>query len=343
VGSIVWGRDFTDKFTTYHLPSLLAAGNIPGLARRRKVIHSIVTTETDRQRILASPAFKRLEQCAEVAFTCFPESFLGERERQQYPFYQFLGLLDHLNVFLATALGAELYLLPPDIVLSRDSLSNLSRRLARGAAACSVAGVECDPDALRQWLDARPRGPAGELELAANEQFDFAIATPDVYARSLIMNAENGTFCAHPRELVWPHADGVSVQSIFMHPVAISARMMVRSFSPQYENVDYALLPRLLQGDASLEVLADPREMAIAQFGAPAGREEFLEGGFSLEAFINAHRYNYAVHRDSFTKRQFFPCKKPPYVPSDHYDMEVALLQAALTRHRFALNDGQAH
>lgn len=342
VGTIVWGEDFTDKFTNYHLPSLLASGNIPAVARRRKVVHSIVTTETDRQRILASPIFKRLEECAKVVFTCFPKAFLAERERQQYPFYQFYGLLDHQNVFLATTLGAELYLLPPDIVLSHDSLSNLSRRLARGAAACSVAGVECDPDALRQWLDARSRGPAGELDLAAKEQFDFGIATPDAYARSLIMNADNDAFCAHPRELVWPHTDGISVHSIFMHPVAVSARLMRRSFSPQYENVDYALLPRLLRDDASLEVL-DPCEMAIAQFGAPAAREEFLDSGFSLEAFVNAHRYNYAIHRRCFAKRQFFPCESSPYAPSNHHDTEAALIQAALRRYQFTLNGEQKH
>jgi hypothetical protein len=338
LGSIAWGEAFIDKFMNYHVPSLLAEGNLPALARRRKVIHSIVTTETDRKRIVASPAFKRLSRFAEVVFTCFPEKFLEQREREQYPFYHFYGLLDHQSVFLAAALRAELYLLPVDIVLSHDSLTNLGRRLDRGADCCAVAGIECEPAPLRQWLDARPRGAAGELDLPPGELLDAAIAMPDAYARSLVMNAENGSFCRHPRELIWPRPDGLFVHSIFMHPVAVSARIMSRPFSPQYENVDYALLPRLLQGDGTVQVLEDPRDLAAAQFGAPAGREEFLDGGFSLEAFVDAHRYNYAVHRRCFATRQFFPCQDPPYAPSASHDADVALIQAALKRYRFTLS-----
>lgn len=338
LGSIAWGEAFVDKFMNYHVPSLLAEGNLPALARRRKVIHSIVTTETDRKRIVASPAFKRLSQCAEVVFTCFPEKFLEQREREQYPFYHFYGLLDHQSVFLAAALRAELYLLPVDIVLSNRSLANLGRRLDRGAASCAMAGIECEPVPLRKWLDEQPRGSSGEFDLSATDLLDTAIAMPDAYARSLIMNPDNHSFCRHPRELVWPRPDGIAVHSLFMHPVAVSEGLMSRPFSPQYENVDYALLPRLLQGDAVHEVLEDPSEVAVAQFGAPAGREEFLDGGFSLEAFIDAHRYNYAVHRRCFAARQFFPCKDPPYAPSASHDADVALIQAALKRYRFTLS-----
>jgi hypothetical protein len=81
--------------------------------------------------------------------------------------------------------------------------------------------------------------------------------------------------------------------------------------------------------------LQDAREMVLAQFGAPAAREEFLEGGFSLEAFLEAHRYDYAVHRRCFSVRQFFPYSGPQLSPSADYEADIALLQAALERYRF--------
>jgi len=335
IGSIAWGEAFVDKFMNYHVASLLASGNIPALARKRKVIHSIVTTETDRKRIVAHPLFRRLREHAEVVFTCFPEKFLEQRERDQYNFYYFYGLLDHQSVFLASALRGELYLLPVDIVLSRDSLSNLARHLAAGADSCSVAGIECDPSPLGAWLDARSRGAAGELDLPADELLTAAIGMPDAYSRSLFMTPGNQSFCRHPRELIWPMAGGLAIHSIFMHPVAVSARLMSRPFHPQYENVDFALLPRLLQADGRLEVLQDPSEVASAQFGAPAEREEFLESGFSLEAFLEAHQHDYAAQRRCFAIRQFFPCKEVPAAPSINYKSDVALLGAALKRYRF--------
>jgi hypothetical protein len=337
LGSIAWGEAFVDKFMNYHVPSLLAAGNIPALARRRRVVHSIVTTEADRKRIVSNPVFKHLSRHAEVIFTCFPEAFITQREQNQYPFYPFYGLLDHQSVFLAAALRAELYLLPIDIVIGCDSLANLGRHLDRGADICTVAGIECEPASLRTWLDGRPRGPGGELDLPPDDLMEAAISMPDAYARSLIMNADNRSFCRHPRELVWPHADGLSVHSIYMHPVAVSSRVTSRPFSPSYENVDYALLPRLLQADGKLEILEDAREMVIAQFGAPTAREEFRDGGFSIEAFMDAHRYDYAVHRRCFATRQRFACASPPFAPSDSHDTDVGLIRAALKRYKFTL------
>lgn len=337
IGSIVWGEAFIDKFMNYHVASLLAPGNVPGLARTRRVIHSIVTTETDREKIVAHPLFAPLCKHARVVFTCFPEAFLEQRARDDYNFYYFYGLLDHQSVFLAAALRAELYLLPVDIVLSRDSLSNLARHLQAGADGCSVAGIECEAADLRTWLNARSRGAAGELDLPADELLTAAIGMPDAYARSLVMSRENQSFCQHPRELIWPMADGLAIHSIFMHPVAVSARLMSRPFHPQNENVDFGLLPRLLQADGKLEVLRDASEVAIAQFGAPAAREEFLDGGFSLEAFLEAHRYDYAAQRRCFATRQFFPSRKSQAMPSTTYTSDVALLGAALKRYRFRM------
>ncbi|SEP48154.1 hypothetical protein SAMN02990966_06974 [Rhodospirillales bacterium URHD0017] len=334
MGSIAWGEAFVDKFMNYHVPSLLAEGNIPALARRKKVIHSIVTTERDRQRIVAHPVFRRLSRFAEVVFTCFPEELLERRARDKYNFYYFYGFLDHQSVLLAQALQAELYLLPIDIVISRGSLANVGRSLDKGADCCSIAGIECEPADLRSWLDGRARSKRGELDLPADELLTAAIAMPDAYCRSLVMSPDNQAFCRHARELIWPMRDGLVIHSIFMHPVAISARLMSRPFHPQYENVDYALLPRLLQHDGRLTVLQNA-ELAAAQFGAPAGREEFLDTGFSLEAFIDAHEADYAAQRRCFASRQFFPSGKVPYPPSADCAQEVALIEAALKRYRF--------
>jgi hypothetical protein len=333
VGSVVWGR-YVAKFMNYCVPSLLADGNIPTLAKKKRVVHSIVTTEADREIIVAHPAFARLSEVAEVVFTCFPAKFLEEREQAGYSFYQFYGLLDHQNVFLASALGADLYLLPVDCVYSRESLKHLSEYLEKDADCCSIAGIEADEAQLLSWLDAR-RESADVLSLSSGDLLQAACERLDAYFRSLMVSADNTAFCMHPRELVWPVADGLAIHSIFMHPLAVSARMLSRPFHPYHENVDFALLPRLLQGDGKLKVIEDAREAAIAHFGAPLGRAEYLEGGFSVRSFVEAHRYDYAAQRRFFSTRQFFPCRDLPYAPSVDYADELALIQAALVRYRF--------
>ena len=331
-------KRFVDKFMDYCLPSLLAPGNIPALARKRKVVHSIVTTEADRDRIVAHPAFARLRELAEVVFTCFPQEFLERREQSGYNFYHFYGLLDHQSVFMASALKADLYLLPIDCVYSRDCLRNFSSYLERDADCCSVGSIEAIESELRAWLDVETRRRANVLDLASRELVQAASEHPDRYFRSLTMRPDNTEFCAHPRELVWPLADGLAIHSIFMHPLAVSARLLSRPFHAQHENVDFALLPRLLQGDGRLKVIEDASEAMLGHFGAPVTRDEYLAGGFSIKNFIEAHRYDYAVHRRFFASRQFFPCRDLPYNPSDDYAAELALIQSALVRHRFRVD-----
>jgi len=338
IGSVVWGQRFVDKFMDYCLPSLLAPGNIPALARKRKVVHSIVTTEADRDRIVAHPAFTRLQGLAEVVFTCFPQEFLERRERSEYNFYHFYGLLDHQSVFMAAALKADLYLLPIDCVYSRDCLRNFSSYLERDADCCSVGSLEAVESELRAWLDIETRRRANVLDLPSRELVQAAAEHPDRYFRSLTMRPDNTEFCAHPRELVWPLADGLAIHSIFMHPLAVSARLLSRPFHAQHENVDFALLPRLLQGDGRLKVIEDASEAMLGHFGAPVTRDEYLAGGFSIKNFIEAHRYDYAVHRRFFASRQFFPCRDLPYNLSDDYAAEFALIQSALVRHRFRVD-----
>jgi hypothetical protein len=176
------------------------------------------------------------------------------------------------------------------------------------------------------------------LDLPSRELVQAASEHPDRYFRSLTMRPDNTEFCAHPRELVWPLADGLAIHSIFMHPLAVSARLLSRPFHAQHENVDFALLPRLLQGDGRLKVIEDASEAMLGHFGAPVTRDEYLAGGFSIKNFIEAHRYDYAVHRRFFASRQFFPCRDLPYNPSDDYAAELALIQSALVRHRFRVD-----
>ncbi|WP_421999492.1 hypothetical protein [Reyranella sp.] len=331
VGTIVWGESFVDKFMNYCLPSLLAPGNIPALAKKGSAVVSIVTTEADRDRMITHPAFARLKEVAEPVFTCFPAEFLRRREEDGYNFYFFYGLLDHQNIFLAKALAADLYLLPIDCVYSSETLANFSAYLTDWDGA-SIGALECDEASMKAWLDAKPGRRPDVLEVSGEALIEGAAERPDRYFRSMVMNPDNIQFCAHPRELVWPFADGMAIHSVYMHPLSVSARMLARPFHLHHENVDYATLPRLLQGDGRLKIIEDGREATLAHFGAPPTRNAYLEGGFSIKSFIEAHRYDYAVHRRFFPHRQFFPCARVPYAPSTAYAEEVALIQGALRR-----------
>lgn len=332
IGSVVWGDDYVDKFMDYCVGSLLAQGNVPALARRGHVVHSIVTTERDSRRIVAHPLFTRLSELAEVMFTCFSEELLQERERSGHNFYYFYGLLDHQNLFLAEALKADLYMLPVDCIYSSDCLLRFSEMLESEADCCSIGSIEADEGRLRLWLD----GQEGRiLDFPSESLLQVGCERVDTYFQSMLMAESNGAFCKYPRELVWPVTDGFVIHSVFMHPLAVSSRMLARPYHPQHENVDYALIPRLLQADGRLKVIEDGRQLCLVHAGAPPARAEFLKGGFSVESFLEARSNDYAVQRRTFPIAQRFPYREPQFPPSGRYPSEMRTLSSALARDRF--------
>ena len=332
IASVVWGSDYVAKFMDYCVGSLLARGNVPALARRGHVVHSIVTTERDRQRIVAHPLFAQLSELAEVIFTCFSEELLQERERSGYNFYYFYGLLDHQNLFLAEALKADLYMLPVDCIYSSDCLLRFSEMLESEADCCSVGSIEADEGRLRLWLESQE---GRVLDFPSESLLQVGCERVDTYFQSMLMTEGNGAFCKYPRELVWPVTDGFVIHSVFMHPLAVSSRMLTRPYHPQHENVDYALIPRLLQADGRLKVTEDGRQLCLVHAGAPPARAEFLNGGFSVESFLEARSNDYAGQRRTFPIAQRFPYREPRFPPSGQYPSEMRTLSSALARDRF--------
>ncbi len=343
IGSLVWGPAYVAKYLDYHLASLLAPGNIPALASKSHVILSIVTTDRGRSQIEAHPAYPTICQYMDVHFTIFDENLLERRKSADYNFYFFYGLLDHFNVHFAHQLGANLYLLPVDCMFSNETLANLDRHLSEGGDCCSVSAIESDEAAMFREMDAQ-RTSNVMLDLPSEQLLETASQHAGRYFRSLVMSPQNRSFSRHPRELVWPVENGIEIHSVFMHPIAISSRMFApdRDFYPQNENVDYALIPRLLQDDGKLHVLSDAREVGAVHFSPPMVRDDYVGHGFSLRDFAKAHRHDYAIHRDCFQNKQFFPCNGLGFAPTESRDIEFKAIAAALTVPRYDKSDPSA-
>ncbi len=98
-------RLFVEKFMNYHAAPLLAEGNIPALAQRKKVIHSIVRPSAINRGSSRIRYSRRLSRVRRGRVTCFPEELLEQRRATQFNFYYFYGFLDHQSVLLAAGLA----------------------------------------------------------------------------------------------------------------------------------------------------------------------------------------------------------------------------------------------
>lgn len=316
IGSIVWGEKYLDSFMTYNVRSMLASGNMPALAQHGLLLHSIVTTRQGKEYIENHPVYRDLCQVAQVEFFCFPEKFLtlfkGEDGPDKWS-YLLYGILDHINIFFARSLQANLFLIPVDSIVANPSFKNMRRYLEEGYDCCGGGNLVAEKDSFLEALK-YTYGMSGALDINTRDLATLALAHPHNYITSQLVHDNNKSFGKHAREFFWPVPGGIELHSIYTHPLATSARRICSDFVPPYSWVDYLLPPRLFTQESEFikyKIINNAEEAYINNF-APASRIYEVTGrSFHPHDFAAAHVRSYPIHRHMLTTRQFIPCSYP--------------------------------
>lgn len=155
----LWGPWHLEIMERSTLPTLLAPGNLPALARRMAVRYRIATTPADRERISAWPIFRRLAETVEV-------DFVAEHETPD--------IIYHVEWYHQAAAGARAdaafwLLVPPDVAWSDGTLSHVADAIEAGKSAIAmpylrVVSETCLPEIVRCGRPGEPLAiPPGEL------------------------------------------------------------------------------------------------------------------------------------------------------------------------------------
>lgn len=331
IGMTIWGRRYIDFFCNFHLASLLADGNLPALARRGKVIVSIVTDTEGQTLIEGTPILPQLRMLADIRFSITSLVPRRDTEETARTFYRRYGLLEHLHVEFARRIGAHLMMMPVDTVISRLGLSVLAEAIAEGADCVTASCIEADRDSAMAEL--APLRADGRIAIAAAHLTSIAVRHKTAYFKSLIVAAGN-RLNAHPREFFWRVPGGYVCHALFVHPVMLSARALARDFHPNHENVDWALLPRLLTRESRITIIEDNSRLFIlhcSDSGVRAGEySDIVDGidGRAGEYLIGVHLHDFPLHRRLLKQRQFFSVDDPAQPISPRYLAESSALSA---------------
>jgi hypothetical protein len=119
-----------------------------------------------------------------------------------------------------------------------------------------------------------------------------------------------------------------------MHPIILSARLLARPFHPDYHNVDWALLPRLLQGENRVKVLDNTSGLFILHCSDHQVRtnetSEFngeITPGLG-EYLLSVHQHDFPIHRELLTQSQFFCVEDADEPVNESYLTDVAVLES---------------
>jgi hypothetical protein len=122
LGISIWGEHYQKMFLDFCLPSLMAPGNLPALAKEREIILHIYTTAECMEAINLNLPFFLKRKFTEI------ETPLGDK-------YAHLGAMQRNQLQFAHDSGADYHLLMPDYVYSENCFTGILSANALGRKA----------------------------------------------------------------------------------------------------------------------------------------------------------------------------------------------------------------
>jgi len=334
--AVVWGDEYIDNFMGYMMRSLLAPGNLPALNDANAHM-SIITTPAGAERIKTKPSFAGLQRYAQVHFFTFSEELTKpfHYSRPNYHFYRLYGALDHTSIHFARALGAAIFFIVVDGILSSNTLGTLRRYLDEGYDICANASIVSNRETLLPALD-ELYGDSEAISIPARELANLGLQHVHHYTEQRLVIEQNRSFDKYPRELYFPTADGLVVHAIYQHPLVISARAICSDVKFDYFIVDSKLMARIFSDAREfkrLKVIKDSAEAYVANF-APRTRVFDATGRpLNIDDFVAVHLESAPIHHYIWQHRQLLRCDTslrthldPAQVSRDFLDALVARL-----------------
>lgn len=162
----VWGEAFREHFLNVCLPNYLTPGNLVGLAEQTEALFRVFTFAEDIPFLEAHPNFKKLRGVMEVEF-CKLDSFLEDSDCK----YNLMNESHIWGVRDANKVGAVIYFLLPDVVLSEGALTHCLAKVREGKRAVLSSGLMLSkdffvPEFKERFLSDDGTAPAPARELA---------------------------------------------------------------------------------------------------------------------------------------------------------------------------------
>jgi hypothetical protein len=215
IAVVVWGEWHLEAFCNVCLPTLLAPGNVPALARRGRVTFRIYAPSSEQTQIRSTRPFRLLADVADVEFVDIDPPGSDTRD--------LVLMCNSQRDALARAQleDAAIALVPPDIALSDGTLSAAAKRIATGKRAVLGQGPKVTEVGWREILT--DDSSEGLISLTGTRISELLVTYP---------HRELEVMMWTPREFaVWPYllawnvpGEGLLLRGFQLHPLLLWLR-----------------------------------------------------------------------------------------------------------------------
>lgn len=308
---IVWGSTYVGPFLQLTLPSLLADGNIPALAKISDLRFNIFTTSEDSAVIQNHPSIHRLMSYGPVVVKDIG-SIQKFRRMSHYDLQTHLfgnALAD------AEKIQAGLLFLAPDVIVANGSLSSIHQMTEAGARAVVLPCVRAKKYALLTEITEKfgiGATPPREISITGTELSALTLRHlhPLTACHIVKRNSDNCFVCKAPLFNFPVGSSGLLVRSFIQSPALIFPRNWPTSLPTTIDLMD---LPSACGVDQD-EVVAvsDSDDALIVEFSdlsdkgsevsaPPASLEEVTDwlGRMGLPFHLQQLKFTFRLHSDA--------------------------------------------
>jgi hypothetical protein len=196
--TVVWGEAYIERFCSLSLPSFMAPGNLPSLAKNTELEVVIMTCETDRAYFEKNLSFLRLRDLCSVRFVSI-DDLMGSTV------YGVTLTLAYARPIIACGedmLNTHFIFMNADFVLADGSLHSLSKHIHDGRSIVLGPSYRAVAEEVEPTLEALVDKTSSVLEIAPRDLVRLSLPHPHRTTTAKIMNQQ--VFCSSsPNQLFW--------------------------------------------------------------------------------------------------------------------------------------------
>jgi hypothetical protein len=227
----VWGPGHLGLFLDVGLPTLLAPGNLPGLAEPWACRFLIYTRTEDEVRLRDAAAFQHLAALMSVEIRLIPDPITVPHRTMSDC---------HLDAMRqADADEVAAVFVPPDCVWADGSMARLERIAGSGKSMVHMSGIRLDRDAVVPRLRERLSDDRCVLTIQPRPLVALGLAHLHTIAHSHFWNEHDGGLM--PANLYWTVPDeGLALRCFHLHPLMVKSQIRFAPFASTIDD-DLAL------------------------------------------------------------------------------------------------------
>ena len=192
--TVVWGDWHIRKYFDLNLPTLLADGNFPALAKHCDLTYVIYTSQADMRRVREAPELQALAAMMKVEFRKIKDEELKDPIAAHHVIWK--EAANH-----ARGQKSFILLMPPDVVWSNGSFAHVGQLLAAGKQAIFMSYLRAESESFARALDRHVRNDAGAIALSGSELVELCLSVLHPLMAAYLRDSTQ--FPIHPEMVLW--------------------------------------------------------------------------------------------------------------------------------------------